>query len=591
MNSSPSTPAPRSARHAFRNAVRGVLDQDEKMKDVAPSSSHTARRSAAPYSKRVANPDAMQVERPSGARTNGSLSSRIGSSRLSVTGRVARVGDPRVIAASSSRMPAHEMWREFVKSRYNPQARFLDLSRISEDAIVKKHRLIAPGQPGSTGKEAPTIFKLAGQLKPEPLTISLANNGLTSSMPLATLQHYLPGIRNLSLENNELKTWKDIDAFSSRKGRLLKLRELILIGNPLREVEYQHGRGERYTSEIARRFPSLEILDGNTIAKITFDAPSTSKAEAAAAAALPEARSFPVGVNPGVVPPEVQSLVGEFLTRFFNYFDTSRASLAPIYAPEATFSFSANTTIPQRARVMGLHATLPNQRKLDFAKWLQAGSRNLSRVGGRLEAAMEALHMGTAQIGEVLAAMPATRHDLGKPSDFVVDACTVMGAPAPGGVLLMISVHGQFTEVEVEGVRSFDRSFVLAPSTEGSPAQQAGWPVVILSDQLVVRHFSSPDAWTPGPLKVQFEPTNAPPPPTQIPQQLPVAQPVAVPVDAILASLPEHQRVLVMEVSARTGLVTQYAGQCLEGNGWDLGRALANFEQVKAQLPREAFAR
>lgn len=481
-------------------------------------------------------------------------------------------------------MPAHEMWREFVKARYNVQTRFLDLSRISEDPIVKKYHLVPPGAPGATGKEGATIFKLASQLKPEPTTISLANNGFMNSFQLASLPHYLPRLRNLSLENNELKTFKEVETFAARKGRLLKLRELILIGNPVRELEYKNGRGDRYTSEIVRRFPSLEILDNNTIAKITFDAPSSSKADVATMA-IPQATTFPVGMNPGVVPPDVQPLVGEFLTRFFGYFDTSRGSLAPIYSSNATFSFSANTGIPSRARVQGIHRSkdLPNQRRLDFAKWLNAGSRNLSRVGGRLEQAMEALHMGTAQIGEALAAMPATRHDLSNPAHFVVDAHAVTGAPTPGGALLMISVHGQFTEVEVEGVRSFDRSFVLAPSTEGSPAHQAGWPVVILSDQLVIRHYSSNEAWAVGPLKVQTEQPAEPHVPVQTPQQ-------PNEMNAILASLPEQQRVLVMEVSTRTGLVTQYAGQCLEGNGWDLTRALANFEEVKAQLPREAFS-
>ena len=73
-----------------------------------------------------------------------------------------------------------------------------------------------------------------------------------------------------------------------------------------------------------------------------------------------------------------------------------------------------------------------------------------------------------------------------------------------------------------EGIRSFDRSFVLALSPEGSQyvgiysvsmfdskallyrAKQSGWDVMILSDQLVVRAYSSHDAWKPGPIRVQF---------------------------------------------------------------------------------------
>src|SRR6266702_81098 len=38
--------------------------------------------------------------------------------------------------------------------------------RMSEDGMVSKAGLLPPGIPGSTGKEAAVIFKLASQLKP-----------------------------------------------------------------------------------------------------------------------------------------------------------------------------------------------------------------------------------------------------------------------------------------------------------------------------------------------------------------------------------------------------------------------------------------
>lgn len=57
--------------------------------------------------------------------------------------------------------------------------------------------------------------------------------------------------------------------------------------------------------------------------------------------------------------------------------------------------------------------------------------------------------------------------------------------------------------VPTEGVRSFDRSFILALAPAGSRAKLAGWDVEILSDQLVVRNYSSHEAWKPGPLLVQ----------------------------------------------------------------------------------------
>ena len=53
-----------------------------------------------------------------------------------------------------------------------------------------------------------------------------------------------------------------------------------------------------------------------------------------------------------------------------------------------------------------------------------------------------------------------------------------------------------------------------------------------------------------------------------------------------LISQPEPQRSLVQQICQQTGLNVQFAIQCLEGNGWDIGRALANFEQVKVRVFR-----
>jgi nuclear RNA export factor len=38
-----------------------------------------------------------------------------------------------------------------------------------------------------------------------------------------------------------------------------------------------------------------------------------------------------------------------------------------------------------------------------------------------------------------------------------------------------------------------------------------------------------------------------------------------------------------MQVMQRTGLNVKFSVDCLEGNGWDLERAVANFEQVKVR--------
>jgi hypothetical protein len=76
-----------------------------------------------------------------------------------------------------------EVWRRFVQHRWDPQLRFLNLEvgttsshlthvhsyfeqRMAEDETISRAGLLPPGMPGSTGKEAAVIFKLASQLKP-----------------------------------------------------------------------------------------------------------------------------------------------------------------------------------------------------------------------------------------------------------------------------------------------------------------------------------------------------------------------------------------------------------------------------------------
>ena len=78
-------------------------------------------------------------------------------------------------------------------------------------------------------------------------TLDLSNNRLTGSL-LQNLSHYLPRLVNLSLQNNKLRL-KDIEVFSNtRKGKFLNLKELILLGNPVRETELQEIKYRQYVS-------------------------------------------------------------------------------------------------------------------------------------------------------------------------------------------------------------------------------------------------------------------------------------------------------------------------------------------------------
>ncbi|KAI9000551.1 NTF2-like protein [Trametes punicea] len=443
---------------------------------------------------------------------------------------------------------------------------------MNEDEFLRRHRLTSPASPDAV-KEPQVVFKIASKLKPEVETISLAHNNLTSGRMMSTLAHYLPKLANLSLEGNKLSGWKEIDYISGKRGRLSQLRELVLVGNPMRDLEFKNNRAQQYKSEIARRFPSLEILDGEPVARVGFDAPAPSASTSTRSHTM--LSSFAWSMEPSFIAGVDGAIVSNFFMRYFPLFDNQRGALLDVYAPDATFSFSANTAIPPRARIEGIHVSkeFPNQRKLEWTPWLSGGlggSRNLGRMTGGLQKVTQSLHLGNEQAVKAMADLPATRHDVaGSPEKFSVDAFPIKQGERTN---LLITVHGQFAELPSEGIRSFDRSFVLAIAPEGSRARQSGWDVVILSDQLVVRAYSSHEAWRPGPMRVQAGDLL----PSPALQQA-------------LSNVPEPQRLLMQDLILRTRLNLQYAEDCLKNNDWDLERALANFEQVKGNLPADAY--
>ncbi|KZT07659.1 NTF2-like protein [Laetiporus sulphureus 93-53] len=583
------------AAYALRSA--GLIDRDERMHDA---SDRPGGRKGSSYKKTRSShrPRAIDAvtgkDQPASSSRTAMLASRLAAGESLAIRGAARgtVGRLRRNAISSGDATLVErkvvdLWREFVNRRWNPEARYLNLERIAEDEFVQRNRLMPPQAVGSPTKELSVMFKLASMLSPEVQTISLGYNNLTTGAAFARLSHYLPKLANLSLQGNKLSAWRDIDYISGKRGRLTKLRELILIDNPLREVEYKNNRVDRYKSEITRRFPTLEMLDMEPIPKIAFDAPQTSTSSSSQVQ-KPTATTFPAEMQPSFITGVDSSIVSNFLMRYFPLFDNQRAALMDVYHPSATFSFSANTTIPARAKIEGYHHSkdMPNQRKLEWTPWLQGGlggSRNLNRMGGSLSKTTKSLHVGNERAVKAMADLPITKHDVaGAPEKFCLDAWPVQ---AGDSTQLFVTVHGQFEEEPSHGIRSFDRSFILAPAPEGSRAKQSGWDVLILSDQLVVRAYSSHEAWRPGPMRMQAEdplPAASHSATSEQPQIPPHLQ-------EALAAMPEPQRSLVLQICQRTGLNVSFAVQCLEGNGWDMERAVTNFEQVKGTLSRDAF--
>ncbi|KAH9481760.1 mRNA export factor mex67 [Psilocybe cubensis] len=579
------------ASSALRSA--GLIDRDATMRDA----DNPGGRKGKLRSGRTMRMD-ITKDRPSSTRMHPvRLSASAGpsdpltirgASRPSVSSRMRRNAISGASSSSISQIPLRmktkvvDAWREFVQKRWNPEMKYLNLDSMNEDEVVKKYNLTPPGSGGSS-RDAAVIFKLASQLKPEVETLSLANNNLTGTL-LMQLSRYLPKLVNLSLQNNKIRDKKELTMIVSRKEKMLQMRELVLTGNPLRELAYKAGQGAAYRSDIARRFTALAVLDQEPIAQISFDGPQPSTS--AMPVEKPNATTFPFDMSPSFVTGVDGALVSKFLVNFFNAFDSQRESLINAYDPAATFSFSANTSIPARARLVGFHSSkdMPNQRKLEWKTWLDSGSRNLNRIGSDPQKTLQNLHVGADQIVQAMRNMPPTAHDILGPSEkFCIDAFPVMHGQSMG---LLLTVHGQFTEPGPGGVRSFDRTFMLVPAADGSRAKLNGWDIVILSDQWIIRSYSSHEAWKAGPLLVQAVVTKS-----QTGASASGFSLMSFPPDqqAVLAQLPEAQRNLVVEISSQTRLNAKFAIDCLQLNGWDLAKAVANFNQVKASLAADAF--
>ncbi|KAI8451718.1 hypothetical protein BY996DRAFT_8527807 [Phakopsora pachyrhizi] len=134
------------------------------------------------------------------------------------------------------------------------------------------------------------------------------------------------------------------------------------------------------------------------------------------------------------------------------------------------------------------------------------------------------------------------------------------------GDVVYVNVHGEFKEVNSLTVRSFDRRFVLGAAEPASATTLKGWPCVIISDQLTVRGYSSPIAWTPTAKVTLSRP------------DLSLTNGTIVVKNEPGESTIEGQR-LVKELMKLMKLNERYSVKCLKQNGWNFELAVKNFEE------------
>ncbi|BFZ53222.1 nuclear mRNA export, poly(A)+RNA binding protein [Savitreella phatthalungensis] len=511
--------------------------------------------------------DAKILEKNSGLKFAGDvlrISQARGDSDISMAGTTSRGGSTG--GRTAAKESTIDTLKQFLATRYQPETRMLDLSRMTDDPILKSIGLEA--NTSASSKMFPALMKVLQDDKLDVVSINLEGNRIKDVSGISSLAQTYPKLRNLSLAHNELRRYRDLDAWAA-KTKLASLSELILVGNAVREDDIAKGREVEYRSEITKRFPSLKLLDGVAVSQgISFGVPDeeVAAAEKSAKLQIPIRREFYENES-------VQSTVNDFLGRFFMAYDSGdRSKLESVYAETGVFTMSLNVTAP-RKKTGGAFTGSSWQAYIGT-------SRNLTRIT-QIDARIARTNIGRRQIIQALKHLPATRHDLTDASLFCVDAFTFQ--TSAGAPLIQVNVHGEFSERvnKQETRRSFDRTFVLGPAIDGG--------VEIKSDMLLLRAWGGSDAWRvsePGTAGASNPsvPANAAIAP-QINGVLNTTRPADGPDLATKQSL-------LQQLRQRTGLNENYAALCLEQMNFDLEASVRTTEELRARngIPPEAFA-
>ena len=423
-------------------------------------------------------------------------------------------------------------------NRYNPESKFLDLSRLGEDVLLKANGFFQFSS--TTSKMFPALmqvaekkFTTAQQKRDTVHSVSLAYNNLKDVRTVSSLSVTFPDLKNLSLEGNSIGDWKTLDNW---RHRFRNLEQLVLSGNP---ITSQQG----YIEEAYRRYPKLLMLDNVPVDPMVRRKVAAENAVPATAPVGPDGRP--------ILPHKVQARfiqddygVGmKFLSRFFETYDADRTSLLrEFYDAESLFSLSVNTSAPRAKEQQGIR---------QFWDEYIPKSRNLKRVS-HSKGRTDRLAMGPDEIAKLWGELPATKHDLANGDAWNFDIWPVEVTPGVMGVLC--TVHAEFQELnKVDGPqkivhRSFDRSFMLRPDVLGE--------VKVANDMLVVRAYGGFDSWKPEDGSGSAGNGGG--------QEGEAAK-----------------KSMCERLMAQTGLRLDWASMCLSETGWNMENAWKAFSEAK----------
>ncbi|EFX03185.1 mRNA export factor mex67 [Grosmannia clavigera kw1407] len=428
--------------------------------------------------------------------------------------------------------------QQVLSNRYDPTTKLLNLSALGEDPVlIGMGYLSEKDRAEKTFKVLMAIcdetFPTAEAKREAVLSVSLANNNIDYVGQVFDLAETFPELKHLDLSGNQFKFLKSLNRW---RGRFRNLETLLMTGNPVEKED------PNMVAELLQWFPKLMNLSGIQV--------RTPEQIAAAEAAKAAERPTPI---PQFGPDfRDSSGIGEaFLTQFLQLYDTDRAQLVnTFYDSSSQFSLSVTTASPRD------HGDTP---VLPWAAYLRY-SRNLTKITTR-SARIQRLVKGAAVIRELWNTLPQTKHPDLKTGlqKYIVDCHPLPGISDPSGQSpvgvdgLLISVHGEFDELDSatgkSGKRSFTRTFVLGPALPG-----AATAFRVVNDMLSLRaHQDIPE-----------QTTNT-------------------------VSEQGQKQELIAELSKVTNMNPQYSEMCLAEAGWNFSAAIAKFNESQPNLGPEVF--
>lgn len=418
--------------------------------------------------------------------------------------------------------------------RYNSETKFLDLSKLGEDELLKRNGFFELSS--TTSKMFPALmqvaekkFATAQQKRDTVHSVSLAYNSLKDIRAVSTLSVTFPDLKNLSLEGNMIEEWKPLDSW---KNRFKNLEQLVLTGNPITSLP-------GYLEEACRRYPKLYMLDNIYVDPLIRQKINKEIAGPPIVGTDANGRPIlPLKVK-GKFIHDDQGVAMQFLSNFFGTYQQNRSGLLQqYYGRDSTFSISVNTSAPRSEE---------QQNVRQYWDGYIPKSRNLKRVT-HPKGRVDRLAIGIDEIGKLWSELPTIRYNLANDKLWSFDVWPIEITTGVMGIICI--VHADYEELNMvdneEKVvkRSFDRTFTLHPDAQGK--------VKVGNDALVVRAYGGCDSW-----KEEDTPETA----------------------------EENKQKMCVEIMKQTGLRLDWAKLCLEETGWEMDKAWQAFLEAKVRYP------